>query len=114
MTEDYINGLKSCLETTADGEALPASDFLHIKQAKRILQGSDRSVVIEEYLARGCIVEALVLSKLWHNQTAFVRVLKEFHGQLRKENKLQQMAKVSKALEKLLGNNSNEQSGPTK
>ena len=54
-------------------------------------------------MARGCFVEAIVLAKFWHDQTAFVRTLRELFEQLQKENKIQQMAKVSKALEKIQG-----------
>ena len=55
-------------------------------------------------MARECFVEAIVLSKFWNDQTSFVKALKELYEQLQKENKLQQMAKVSKALEKLQEN----------
>ena len=74
---------------------------MHITQAARILKG-ERASVIANYVAKGCIVEAVLLSKLWNDRGAFIGVLQDFVlPMLQKENKLQQIAKVRKALDRL-------------
>lgn len=72
---------------------------MHLRQVARILSDKSDHRIEAEYLESGCFVEAMILSKFQNDKTKFCSVLESFLPKLQSENKVQQIAKVSKAIQ---------------
>ena len=96
LLEDFHSQLEQVFDQSKGEEAVA---YLHLRQARRVLHDENHEDIINEYLQQGCFVEALVLSKLKNDGANFLKALETLIPRLQSENKVQQIAKVKKAIE---------------